>query len=47
MHKNNFYNLIMCCFQVMLVKHGKTSFPKNRPQMSDLLHDVTEGPVRV
>ena len=34
-------------FKLLPVKHGKTSLPKNRPQMSDLLRDITKGPVRV
>ena len=33
----------MCC----LVKHGKTSILKNRPQMSDLFRDVTEGQIHI
>ena len=38
----------MCCFQViLLVKHGKTSLPKNRPQMSDVFHDVSEGQIPI
>ena len=55
MHKNNFaeciktiFIILLCVvFKLLLLKHGKTSLPKNRPQMSDLLRDVTEGPVRV
>ena len=37
-----FYNLIKC-----VVKHGKMSLSKNRPQMSDLFRDATEGPIHV
>ena len=34
----------MSCFEVI---DDKTSLPKNKPQMSDLFHDITEGPERV
>ena len=47
MHKNNFIILSYVVLKLLPVKHGKMSLPKNRPQMSDLLRDVTEDPVRV
>ena len=43
MHKNNFYNLIMCCFKVIAGQTWQNVTSENRPQMSDLFCDVTEG----
>ena len=47
MHKTIFIILLYVVFKLLPVKHGKTLLPKNRPQLSDLLRDVTEGPVGV
>ena len=44
MHKNNFIILSCVVVKLLLVKHCKTSLPKNRPQMSSF-RDVTKGPV--
>ena len=47
MRSKNFYDVIMGCFQLIAGQTWQNFTSKNRPQMSDLFRDITEGPLHI